>query len=254
MARITYMPGNSLPYRLNPIIKGILVAFFVILLSMHIFSLLFTIGLLSLIIVSFYIFSVPMHDIVYSLKSICVLLLIVGVFQGFQNGTFVWQSALDASIRIIGVFLIAGYFITVSSQSELIYFWEICFRPLDLVGLSSKELALVMVIAVRFMPVILSELERIKISQMARGAAFTTKSGLLASARGLMPLLIPTISLSIMRANELALAMEARGYRMSAKRSRYKEFRISFEDIIVLIILIISIALIVYYLTLIYSY
>ena len=88
------------------------------------------------------------------------------------------------------------------------------------------------------MPVILNELERIKMAQIARGATFKSKSNLIARARSLLPLLIPTISLSIMRANELAVAMETRGYRVASKRTRYYDFKVKKLDFAVILVLL----------------
>jgi energy-coupling factor transport system permease protein len=159
------------------------------------------------------------------------LLLIVALIQGFSRGDFCFILAIEAVFRIIGVFIAAGVFVTISSQSELMYFWEQSFRPFQLVGLPARELALVMVIAVRFLPVILGEIDRIRVAQMARGAKFSHGFGLKA-IKSLMPLLVPTLSLAIIRAGDLALAMEARGYCVSRERTRFRQFRIGFFDIL----------------------
>lgn len=174
---------------------------------------------------------VPLLNILKSLKTIWFLLLIVALIQGFSRGDFCFILAIQAVLRIIGVFIVAGVFVTISSQSELMYFWEQSFRPFQLFGLPARELALVMVIAVRFLPVILEEIDRIRIAQMARGAKFSQGFGLKA-IKSLMPLLVPTLSLAIIRAGDLALAMEARGYCVSSKRTRFKQFCIGFFDIL----------------------
>ena len=99
-----------------------------------------------------------------------------------------------------------------------------------LLGLPARELALVMVIAVRFLPVMLSEIDRIRMAQIARGARLG-KGGFFSSAAALMPLMIPTLAQAIIRGEELAEAMEARGYRVSGNRTRYHRFGIGFFDI-----------------------
>jgi energy-coupling factor transport system permease protein len=139
--------------------------------------------------------------------------------------------ALTAVLRIVGVFFAAGIFITVSSQSELMFFWEQTFRPFNLAGLPARELALVMVIAVRFLPVILGEIDRIKMAQMARGAKLSGGFGL-SAIKSLLPLMIPTLTLAIVRAGELAQAMEARGYCISGERTRLHKFSLKISDFI----------------------
>jgi len=98
------------------------------------------------------------------------------------------------------------------------------------------------VIAVRFFPVILGEIDRIRMAQIARGARLDG-GGILASAAALMPLMIPTLTQAIIRAGELSLAMEARGYRVTAQRSRYQRFRFGIIDIFAVLIPVLLFAL-----------
>ena len=126
-------------------------------------------------------------------------------------------------MRIVGVFLVAGFYLVVSPQSELMYFWEVVFRPLSFFRLPARELALVMVIAVRFLPVMLAEIDRIRMAQTARGARLG-KAGIFSTAAAMMPLMIPTLAQAIIRAEELAEAMEARGYRVAGVRTRYQQY------------------------------
>ncbi len=230
--QITYSPADSALYRLNPFIKGLGTLFIILLFSVTmqgLFSLFFSLVLTILLAI---LFKVELKPILISIEKIWLLLLLVGIIQGFSTGNFNPESLLIAVIRIIGVFVTSGIFVTISSQSELMYFWEQSFRPLNLFGFQARELALVMVISVRFLPVILGELDRIRMAQMARGARFSHGVGLKA-VKSLMPLLIPTLSLAIIRAEDLALAMEARGYCVSRQRTRYNHFSIGFFDIFV---------------------
>lgn len=228
---ITYSPGNSFLYRFNPFLKGLFTMLTIIVFSAiaenfwHLST--------SLVVMFFLAFigKAPIVELLSSVKKIWFLLLIVALIQGFSRGQFDWILAIESVMRIIGVFFAAGIFVSISSQSELMYFWEQSFRPFSLIGLPARELALVMVIAVRFLPVILAEIDRIRIAQMARGAKFSQGFGLKA-IKSLMPLLVPTLSLAIIRAGDLALAMEARGYCVSRERTRFRHFRIGLVDII----------------------
>jgi energy-coupling factor transport system permease protein len=187
-------------------------------------------GILAVTLFVCHLTGVQSGDILMSVRRIWLLLIIVGLIQGFGVDGFSFSAAIASMMRILGVFLVAGVYVTISSQSELTFFWEVCFRPLGLLGFPAREFALVMVIAVRFFPVILGEIDRIRMAQIARGARLDG-GGLLSSAAALMPLMIPTLTQSIIRAGELALAMEARGYRVSAQRSRYQRFQFGMTDL-----------------------
>ncbi|MDD2997648.1 MAG: energy-coupling factor transporter transmembrane component T [Candidatus Riflebacteria bacterium] len=243
--QISYKPGNSFLYALNPLLKG-MVAFALIMffsvndLSAPAMAVALFVPLLTAIVAD-----VPIRDIIGSIKRIALLLLIVALIQGFRDGAFDVMLALEAIIRILGVFVTAGIYVTISSQSELMYFWEICFRPFALLGLPARELALVMVIAVRFLPVILAEIDRIRMAQIARGAKLEN-GGFFASAASLMPLMIPTLSQAIIRAGELAEAMEARGYRVASARTRYHHYKITLLDTIAAVLSILMVFSVIY--------
>ncbi len=239
--QISYKPGAGLLYRLHPMIKGAVTFSAIVFFSVNTlgFTKMATLALIMLLLCRFA--GVELVDIFTSVRRILLLLVIVGLIQGLGVDGFSAASAGAAMMRILGVFLVAGVYVTVSSQSELTYFWEACFRPLGLIGLPARELALVMVIAVRFFPVILGEIDRIRMAQIARGAKLDG-GGMLASVSALMPLMIPTLTQSIIRAGELALAMEARGYRVTAQRSRYQRFRFGITDLFAALIPVLLLA------------
>lgn len=233
--QISYKPGNGLLYRLHPLVKGALAFSAIVFFSINPFNLAVTAVLTLAILVISHFSGVALLNIIMSIRRIFFLLLIVGLIQGFGADGFSLVSAVAAMMRILAVFLVAGIYVTISSQSELTYFWEACFRPLGMIGFPAREFALVMVISVRFFPVILGEIDRIRMAQIARGARLE-RNGLLASAAAIMPLMIPTLTQAIMRAGELALAMEARGYRVSAHRSRYQRFRFGIADFVAILL------------------
>lgn len=229
---IGYKPGNGFLYRLNPLIKGFAVFSGILFFSFNSFHVQYVLMILLSLLAICLACKVHVEDVLLSIRRIWVLLIIVALIQGFRDSSsFDFVLAAESILRIIGVFITAGVYLTISPQSELMYFWEICFQPLSLIGLPARELALVMVIAVRFLPVILNEIERIKMAQIARGAQLE-KNGFLASAASLMPLMIPTLSQAIIRAGDLAQAMEARGYRVSAHRTRFCRYRFGLTDFI----------------------
>ncbi len=229
---------------LNPITKGILCIIYILMISFFCKNWLVAFNLnLFLILICFYAKEETI-ELLVSLKKIWFLLLIVGLFQGFVGSSFNIFSCLNAIFKVMGIFLTASLYTRISTQNELLYFWEICFRPLKLFGFSSNELALTMVIAIRFLPVFMNEIERIRIAQIARGAKM--KKNMIASAINFMPLLIPVLTQAIMRSEELADAMEVRGYVPNRPRGRYKTYKLNKYDYYSFFIMGIILSLIIY--------
>jgi len=106
---------------------------------------------------------------------------------------------------------------------------ERLMRPFRRIGVPAHELAMMMTIALRFIPTLLEETEKIIKAQMARGAEFE-RGNVLRRARALVPVLVPLFVSAFRRADELALAMEARCYRGGEKRTRMKELRFAARD------------------------
>ena len=97
-------------------------------------------------------------------------------------------------------------------------------HPLEKIHFPAHELAMMMTIALRFIPTLLEETDKIQKAQMARGADFES-GNLIERAKAMIPLLVPLFVSSFRRANELAMAMEARCYRGGDKRTRLRELK-----------------------------
>ena len=106
---------------------------------------------------------------------------------------------------------------------------EYLLKPFKRIGVPAHEIAMMMTIALRFIPTLFEEMNKIMKAQMARGADFDT-GGLIKKAKSLIPLLVPLFVSSIRRADELAMAMEARCYRGDVNRTRMKVMRIARRD------------------------
>ena len=106
---------------------------------------------------------------------------------------------------------------------------EYLLKPLRRVGVPAHEIAMMMTIALRFIPTLFEEMNKIMKAQMARGADFDT-GGLIKKAKSLIPLLVPLFVSSFRRADELAMAMEARCYRGGEGRTRMKVMRLERRD------------------------
>ena len=107
---------------------------------------------------------------------------------------------------------------------------ELLLKPFRKLGLPAHELAMMMTIALRFIPTLIEEAEKIMKAQLARGADFES-GGLVKRAKSLLPLLIPLFISAFRRADELAMAMEARCYRGGDSRTKFKILKLTVLDV-----------------------
>ncbi|MCL2854698.1 MAG: energy-coupling factor transporter transmembrane protein EcfT [Defluviitaleaceae bacterium] len=107
---------------------------------------------------------------------------------------------------------------------------EFSLKPLKKIGVPAHEIAMMMTIALRFIPTLMEEMDKIMKAQMARGADFDT-GGIVKKARSLVPLLVPLFISAFRRAEELALAMESRCYRGDIGRTRMKQMKMAMRDL-----------------------
>lgn len=243
-----YLPGESFIHRLDPRTK--------ILVSMFFIACLFIINkfigytviigfLLSVILVA----KIPFRFIFNGLKPIFFLVAFTAVLNIFMTigtpGTEVFSigflKAYPEGINIAGfmairlVLLIVGTSLLTLTTSpiELTDGIEKLLKPIG--REIAHELAMMMTIALRFIPTLIDETEKIMKAQKARGADFET-GGIIKKAKNLVPLLVPLFISSFRRADELAMAMEARGYRGGSGRTRMKVLKFSSKDTIAFII------------------
>ncbi len=188
---------------------------------------------------------VPPGFVVRGLRPIWVLLLltlVLQVFFGAGSGSAVlWKVGPLVATReglVQGLFVTARLVLLVVATSlltfttspvELADGMERLLAPFRRVGVPAHELAMMMTIALRFIPTLLEETEKIMKAQMARGADLDT-GGPLRRARALVPVLVPLFVSAFRRAEELAVAMEARGYRGGEGRTRMKRLRYRVRD------------------------
>ena len=127
-----------------------------------------------------------------------------------------------------------------TTPSELVSGIERILRPLKIFRLPSHDVAIMISIALRFLPTFLQELERIKEAQMARGANFKTGT-LIQKTKAFRALVMPLIFNTLRRADELATAMEGRAYRRGP-RTYIKELRMTRSDYVALLVMMLMIA------------
>ncbi|KPL18579.1 MAG: hypothetical protein AMJ92_07380 [candidate division Zixibacteria bacterium SM23_81] len=145
----------------------------------------------------------------------------IGTIEGFWRGLF---FCMRVAILIVSAALLT----LTTSPLELTDALEKILSPLRWFGLSSHALALMLVIALRFIPTFIEEANNIQKAQLARGANFG--GNLARRARSLIPLLVPLFLSAFRRADELAVAMEARNYQTDAPRTHYRELSFSAAD------------------------
>jgi energy-coupling factor transporter transmembrane protein EcfT len=134
--------------------------------------------------------------------------------EGLAQGAYVtWQFA--------GLVIGAAVLTMTTLSSDLVGGIERLLRPLARVGIPSQDIAVMIAMAFRFMPMLLEEYDRIRMAQMARGADFTS-GNLVLRTRAVAALAVPLLSSAFRRADELALAMEARGYRRGPRTTLHE--------------------------------
>lgn len=252
-----YFPGDSWIHRLDPRTKIIGTLLFISAVFMA-FSytaygvvLIFT---LACILIS----GVPLAMMLKSLKPLWMIIILTGVIHAFSTpGTEVVsfgpfhiteegiQQAVMMSARLVFLILVSSLLTFTTSPIALTDGIERLLKPFQKMGLPAHELAMMMTIALRFIPTLLDETDRIMKAQAARGADFTS-GNMLQRVRHLIPILVPLFVSAFRRADELAAAMEARCYRGGENRTRMKELQFSYLDAaatLLLVLLIVGLAL-----------
>ncbi len=240
-----YFPGDSIIHRLDPRIKLIIVSLFIgslFFINSFIPYIFITIFILLVIKIS----GVPIKFILKGLKPLIFIILITFSINIFlTKGEVLWSIgpltitkeglyfAFFMGTRL--VFLITGTSLLTLTTSPIALTdgIETLLNPFKKIGLPAHELAMMMTIALRFIPTLLEETDKIMKAQMARGADFES-GNILRRAKNLVPLLVPLFINAFRRAEELAVAMEARCYRGGDNRTRLNVLKLDTKDIFIL--------------------
>ncbi len=201
---------------------------------------------------------VPFKFMVKGIKGIFVILIftaIINVFstQGenvlFKLGVFTATMegvilAIKMIIRLILLIVGSSMLTLTTSPIELTDGIEYILKPFKKIGLPSHEIAMMMTIALRFIPTLLDETDKIMKAQQARGADFET-GNIIQRAKSLIPILVPLFVSAFRRAEELAMAMEARCYHGDSNRTRMNEMKLKSIDYLAFVLVILYIILII---------
>lgn len=203
-----------------------------------------------------YISKVPLKFILRGLKSIVIIILFTVVLNIFMSSgktvlfhygfiTVTLEGIYNAGIMALRlIFLIIGSSLLTLTTSpiELTDGIEILMKPLKRLGVPSHEIAMMMTIALRFIPTLLEETDKIMNAQTARGADFET-GNLIQRAKSMVPILVPLFISAFRRADDLAMAMEARCYRGDEGRTRMKQMVLVKNDYIAFSIVLIFVSI-----------
>ena len=248
-----YYPSDSVIHRLDPRVK--LIGTFLFMLSLFMFKSLSGYIVVTLFLVGVIKLSkVPFFYILKGMKAIVVLLLFMMFFNlFFTPGNVVLRlsfikitdqgiyTAIFMGIRLTLLILGSSLMTFTTTPNQLTDGLEKVMRPLNHIKVPVHEIAMMMSIALRFIPILLEETDKIMKAQMARGADFES-GGLLKRAKSLIPLLVPLFVSAFRRANDLAMAMEARCYRGGDGRTKMKPLRYKGIDNIAYLALVVYLA------------
>lgn len=252
-----FYPTGSYIHKLDPRTK--ILATFAYIVGLFIVSNFISYGLLAFFVAGCILVSkIPYKYMLKGLKPLRIIIIItfvINIFmtsgellisfgplnitkEGLYQGTFM---ALRLMFLVVGTSMLT----LTTSPIALTDGIENLLKPFKKIGVPAHELAMMMTIALRFIPTLLEETDKIMKAQMARGADFES-GNIINRAKSLVPLLVPLFISAFRRADELAMAMEARCYRGGANRTRMKQMVMGGKDFSTIMIMALLMAILIY--------
>lgn len=231
-----YYPADSVIHKLDPRTKLFATLLFII--SVFSFD-----GIVGFIVMTAFLFGVialskvPLSFMLRGLKAIMILLVIAGLFNLFLTpGQVLWsiwkihitreglRNAVLMTIRMIYLIMGSSVMTLTTTPNQLTDGLEKALKPLQKINVPVHEIAMMMSIALRFIPILIEETDKIMKAQMARGADFES-GNLIHKVKNMVPLLVPLFVSAFRRADDLAMAMEARCYNGGEGRTKMKPLK-----------------------------
>ena len=250
-----YYPADSAIHKLDPRVKLFGTLLYII--SLFCFK-----GVVALGVATIFLFAVikiskvPFKFMVKGLKAIMVLMLITAAFNLFltPGETLVsfWvlsiskegaTNAVLMAIRLTYLILGTSIMTLTTTPNQLTDGLEKSLMPLSKIGIPVHAIAMMMSIALRFIPVLIEETDKIMKAQMARGADFES-GNLIKKVKSMIPLLVPLFVSAFRRADDLAMAMEARCYNGGSGRTKMKPLRYNGKDRMAYLVILLYFALV----------
>lgn len=244
-----YYPTDSVIHKMDPRVKLFGTVLFIVSLfvgeglTAYVAATVFLAGVIKLS-------KVPVKFIFKGLKAVFAILLITVAFNVFlTDGRVLYQvgifkiteeglkAAFFMALRLIYLITGSSVMTLTTTPNDLTDGLEKALSPLNRIHFPVHEMAMMMSIALRFIPILLEETDRIMKAQMARGADFET-GNLIKKAKNMVPLLVPLFISAFRRANDLAMAMESRCYRGGKGRTKMKPLQYKKRDYMGYVILV----------------
>lgn len=251
-----YYPADSVIHKLDPRVK--LFGTLIYIISLFVFK-----GLPAFILAAIFLVvliklsKVPFSYMVKGLKTIVLIMLFAAVFNLFLTPgtklvsfwifTITYEGLKNAVVMMVRlIFLIIGTSLMTltTTPNELTDGLEKALSPLKYIKVPVHEIAMMMSIALRFIPILIEETDKIMKAQMARGADFE-HGNLIQKAKNMVPLLVPLFVSAFRRANDLAMAMEARCYRGGEGRTKMKPLHYQKRDRMAYLTLLVYLAAVI---------
>ena len=238
-----YFPGTTVVHRLDPRTKILMMLAYIVL-TFCVQSFYGYIAIALFIVISVALSKIPPMFVIKGLKPIMVFIIITGLFNLFLTGGEVlvqfwifkitYEGIRFAAFMVLRLsFLILGTSLLTLTTSpiSLTDGMESLLSPLAKIGFPAHELSMMMSIALRFIPTLMEETDKIMKAQSARGADMES-GNILTRIKAMIPILIPLFVSAFRRADDLATAMECRCYGVSATRTRLHELKAGKIDLI----------------------
>lgn len=252
-----YYPVDSPVHRLDPRTK-LLVTIGLIVCTFMVHTLAGYVLLLAFVFLTAVTAKVPFGMLIRGLRPLRLIILLTFILNLFfttgettlvewwiiritKEGLF---QAIHYSLRLTFLVLCTSMLTLTTSPVALADGIENLLSPLKKIHFPAHELAMMMTIALRFIPTLLEETDKIMKAQMARGADFES-GNLISRAKAMVPLLVPLFVSAFRRAGDLAMAMESRCYRGGENRTRLRVLKMTVNDLYAFLILLLLIVLIV---------
>ena len=236
-----YFPSDSIIHRLDPRLKIVsLIAYIVLVFCSFNF---YALGLSAAVVLSIVIMTrVPLKMYLKSLKVIIIIVIITSVlnlFYGTGEPIAQWgiikitwngiNNAIFVCVRIICLILLSSALTFTTSPTDMTDALERLMKPLKIFHIKVHEIAMMMSIALRFVPTLLEETDKIMAAQKARGADMES-GNVFSRVKAMVPVLVPLFVSAFRRAYDLAVAMECRCYQGGSGRTRMKQLHMSGRD------------------------
>lgn len=239
-----YIPGNSIIYKMDP--RGKILASFLFILIIFLANNAITYTLLTIFtLLAVWATGLNLKVFWDGVKPLIGIILITSILQLFftTGGKIFWQwgiltlssygiqNSIFIFLRFLLIILMSTVLTLTTMPLEIASAMEWILSPLKFLKVPVAEIALVISIALRFVPTLMDETVKIMNAQRARGMDFN-QGGLIKKIKSIIPIFVPLFINSLMVASDLAIAMESRGYRENAPRTRYRLLKWSKYDFI----------------------